>query len=96
MGEHLTSSVVSIDDNGEILVGQIAKERLITHPHVTAAAFKRYMGTEKQLKLGQYSFSPEELSSFVLKALKADAKAFFGYEVTEAVISVAAYFNDSQ
>ncbi|MCM3142272.1 molecular chaperone HscC [Brevibacillus sp. MER 51] len=96
LGEHLTSSVVSIDDNGEILVGQIAKERLITHPHVTAAAFKRYMGTEKLFKLGQYSFSPEELSSFVLKALKADAEAFFGYEVTEAVISVPAYFNDSQ
>ncbi|NRR03255.1 Hsp70 family protein [Brevibacillus sp. RS1.1] len=66
LGEYLTSSVVSIDDNGEILVGQIAKERLITHPHATAAAFKRYMGTEKLFKLGQYSFSPEELDTIIL------------------------------
>lgn len=96
LGENLTPSVVSVDENGEILVGQIAKERLITHPHLTAATFKRYMGTEKQYKLGKHSFSPEELSSFVIKALKADAEAFLGKEVTEAVISVPAYFNDAQ
>ncbi|MDR9853908.1 molecular chaperone HscC [Paenibacillus sp. VCA1] len=96
LGERLTPSIVSVDENGEILVGQIAKERLITHPELTAAAFKRYMGTEKIFRLGTYSFSPEELSSFVIKSLKADAEAFFGHEVTEAVISVPAYFNDTQ
>jgi molecular chaperone HscC len=96
LGSKLTPSVVSIDESNEILVGEIAKERLITHPELTAAAFKRYMGTEKTYHLGKYSFSPEELSSFVLKSLKADAEAFFGQEVEEAVISVPAYFNDAQ
>jgi molecular chaperone HscC len=96
LGSNLTPSVVSIDKNNEILVGEIAKERLITHPNLTASTFKRYMGTEKRYKLGKYSFSAEELSSFVLKSLKADAEAFFGQEVEEAVISVPAYFNDAQ
>ncbi|NEW09901.1 Hsp70 family protein [Paenibacillus sp. SYP-B3998] len=96
LGENLTPSVISVDENGEILVGQIAQERLITHPHVTAATFKRYMGTEKIIQLGKYSFLPEELSSFVIKSLKADAEAFLGHPVSEAVISVPAYFNDTQ
>ena len=96
LGEHLTPSVVSVDDNGELLIGQVAKERLITHPHLTVSVFKRYMGTEKRYRMGQHSFSPEELSSFVIRALKADAEAFLGKEVTEAVISVPAYFNDGQ
>ncbi len=96
LGSSLTPSVVSVDDNGEIIVGQIAKERLITHPQVTAAAFKRFMGTEKQFHLKNYIFSAAELSSFVLRSLKADAEAFLGEEVTEAVISVPAYFNDAQ
>lgn len=96
LNSNITPSVVSIDDNGEILVGEIAKERLISHPHMTAANFKRYMGTEKIYNLGKYSFSPQELSSFVLKSLKADAEAFLGEEVINAVISVPAYFNDTQ
>lgn len=96
LGSNLTPSVVSVDENGEIYVGQIAKERMITHPGLTAAAFKRYMGTEKIYHLGKYNFTPEELSSFVLRALKEDAESFFGYEVSEAVISVPAYFNDAQ
>ncbi|WP_046176177.1 molecular chaperone HscC [Domibacillus indicus] len=96
LGERLTPSVVSLGENGEMLVGEIAKERLITHPANTAAVFKRHMGTEKHYSLGSYHFSPEELSSFVLKALKQDAEAFLGEEVTEAVISVPAYFNDRQ
>ncbi|MGD8189080.1 molecular chaperone HscC [Brevibacillus ginsengisoli] len=96
LGENLTPSVVSVDESGEILVGQIAKERLITHPEATVAAFKRYMGTEKKYNLGKYTFTPEELSSFIVRRLKEDAEAFFGYPVTEAVISVPAYFNDAQ
>ncbi len=95
-GEHLTPSVISIDDNGEILVGQIAKERLITHPDVTISSFKRFMGTEKIFHLGKQSFNAAELSSFVLRSLKADAEAFLDEEVIEAVISVPAYFNDAQ
>lgn len=96
LGENLTPSIVGLDDNGEIVVGQIAKERLITHPNLTASTFKRYMGTEKIYRMGKYAFSPEELSSFVVKSLKADAEVYLGQEVTEAVISVPAYFNDAQ
>jgi molecular chaperone HscC len=96
LGSNLTPSVVSVDESGEIYVGHIAKERMITHPHLTAAAFKRYMGTEKVYSLGKYSFTPEELSSFVIRALKEDAEAFLQQEVVEAIISVPAYFNDTQ
>lgn len=96
LGNNLTPSVVSIDNNGEILVGQIAKERMITHPDKTAANFKRYMGTEKTYRLDSYSFTPIELSAFVIKSLKADAEAFLGQPVEEAIISVPAYFNDVQ
>lgn len=96
LGSNLTPSVVSVDENGEILVGQVAKERLITHPHLTVETFKRYMGSNKTFQLGSYTFSPEELSAFVIRSLKEDAEAFLGEPVTEAVISVPAYFNDAQ
>lgn len=95
-GSNLTPSVVSVDENEEIFVGQIAKERLITYPHLTLAAFKRYMGTTKTFKLGKYKFLPEELSSFVIRSLKQDAEAYLGEAIHEAVISVPAYFNDAQ
>lgn len=94
--EKMTPSVVSLIENDEIIVGRAAKERLITHPQLTAAAFKRYMGTSKKYNLGKYSLTPTELSSFVLKSLKADAEAFLNTQITEAVISVPAYFNDQQ
>ncbi|KRG13155.1 molecular chaperone HscC [Lederbergia galactosidilytica] len=96
LDQYLTPSVVSVDENGEILVGQVAKERLVTHPQHTASIFKRFMGTEKVYSLGPYQFSPEELSSFVIKMLKADAEAYLQEEITNAVISVPAYFNDTQ
>ncbi len=96
LGSNLTPSIVSVDDNGEVYTGQIARERLITHPNLTASVFKRFMGTEKLYKLGKYSFSPEELSSFIIKKLKDDAEHFLGQTVKEAIISVPAYFNDSQ
>lgn len=96
LGNRLTPSVVSVDENGEIVVGEVAKERLITHPGKTASVFKRYMGTSKAFSLGTYRFLPEELSAFILKSLKADAEAYLGKEITEAVISVPAYFNDAQ
>jgi len=93
---NLTPSVVSVDENNEILVGDVAKERLITHPECTASNFKRFMGSAKKFKLGAHQFTPEELSSFILKRLKEDAEAYLGEEVIEAVISVPAYFNDAQ
>lgn len=96
LGEKLTPSAVSIDENGEICVGAVARERLVTHPEASAASFKRYMGTNKVFTLAGHSFTPQELSSFVLRQLKEDAERFLGEEVTEAVISVPAYFNDNQ
>lgn len=96
LGETLTPSVVSVEENGEICVGAVAKERLVSHPEASAASFKRYMGTNKVFTLAGNSFTPQELSSFVLRQLKEDAERYLGEEVTEAVISVPAYFNDNQ
>ena len=96
LGAVLTPSVVSLDDNGDVLVGAAARERLTTHPERTAAAFKRYMGTARQISLGPRSFRAEELSSFVIRALLADAEAFLGHSIDEAVITVPAYFSDAQ
>jgi molecular chaperone HscC len=96
LGQTLTPSCVSLGEDGSVLIGQPARERLLTHPDRSAAAFKRYMGTARRLRLGDREFRPEELSALVLKSLKADAEAFLGEEVTEAVITVPAYFNDTQ
>ena len=83
LGEALTPSVVSIDDNGDILVGKIAKERLVTHPELSASVFKRTMGSRKIYKLGDKEFLPEELSALVLKALKEDAERYLGVPITK-------------
>ena len=96
LGDVLTPSVVGLTDEGELLVGKAAKERLSTHPDLTTARFKRLMGTSRKLKLGKLEMSPEEVSSFILKSLKEDAEADLGHPVKDAVISVPAYFNDPQ
>lgn len=96
LGEKLTPSVVSVDDDGVVYVGKTAKERKITNPDQTVDVFKRSMGTNKQFTVGDRTFNAEELSSLVLKALKNDAESYLGCEVKEAVISVPAYFNDAQ
>lgn len=95
-GGYLTPSVVSVDKDGSVLVGQTAKDRLISHPDRTAARFKRYMGTQKTFQLGDRVFRPEELSALVLRRLREDAEAYLGEPVTEAVISVPAYFAEAQ
>ncbi|MCR8932001.1 MULTISPECIES: molecular chaperone HscC [unclassified Pseudomonas] len=96
LGEVLTPSVVSLDEDDTILVGAAARARLTTHPERSAAAFKRFMGSDRQIRLGARLFSPEELSALVLGSLKQDAEAFLGHAVSEAVISVPAYFSDEQ
>ena len=96
LGEVLTPSCVSLDADGSVLVGRAARERLQTHPERTAAVFKRYMGSDKTIRLGSRNFRPEELSALILKALKADAEALLGEPVTEAIITVPAYFSDAQ
>ena len=96
LGKNLTPSCVGMDDDGTVLIGEAARARLQTHPHLTAALFKRYMGSERQTQLGKQTFRPEELSSMVLRSLKEDAEAFLGCKVTEAIITVPAYFSDAQ
>jgi molecular chaperone HscC len=96
LGSVLTPSAVSVEDDGTIVVGEAARDRAITHPERTALAFKRAMGTKRTYTLGTKSFRPEELSALVLGALKADAQAFLGETVTEAIVTVPAYFNDTQ
>jgi molecular chaperone HscC len=96
LGELLTPSAVSVTDDGTVLVGAPARARATTHPTRTALAFKRDMGTEKVIDLGQRKWSPQELSSLVLGALKRDAEAALGCVVEEAVITVPAYFGDLQ
>ncbi|MBB3063386.1 molecular chaperone HscC [Microbulbifer rhizosphaerae] len=96
LGDVLTPSVVGLDSAGKLVVGRTAKERLINHSDRTVAAFKRLMGTDHKVALGRQMFSATELSALVLRSLKEDAEAHLGETVTEAVISVPAYFNDNQ
>jgi molecular chaperone HscC len=96
LGQFLTPSVVGLDDEGRILVGQAAKERLHTHPKQTTSLFKRHMGSAHEVYLGDRAFRPEELSALVLKSLKEDIERAYGEPVLEAVISVPAYFSDAQ
>ena len=87
---------MSVLQDGTVLVGAAARERLVSHPGATAASFKIWMGTQKTLALGSRRFKPEELSAFVLRQLLEDARRYLGEDVEEAVISVPAYFNDNQ
>ncbi len=96
LGELLTPSVVGLDDQGQLVVGDIARERLHTHPHLTASLFKRYMGSARETQLGNRAYRAEELSAMLLRSLKADAERALGEPVHEAVISVPAYFSDAQ
>lgn len=96
LGKALTPSIVSVDENDNILVGETAKEYGLLHPNQVAQVFKRTMGTEQKYQLADKSYNAEELSAFVLKSLKEDAEAYLNEEVEEAVISVPAYFDDKR
>lgn len=96
LGDFLTPSCVSVDEDGTILIGKAARERLQTHPTQSAAVFKRHMGSNMQFSLGDRKFRAEELSALILRALKEDAEAALGQAITEAIITVPAYFSDAQ
>lgn len=96
LGKPLTPSAVSVDEEGTVYVGESALERRMLYPDTVAAAFKRSMGSDREFRLGKQKFKAEELSSFVLRAVKEDAEAYLGEPVTEAVISVPAYFDDKR
>lgn len=96
LGEYLTPSVVSVDEDNRFYIGKVAKERKVLYPNRTADVFKRSIGTNKVFDLGNMKFSAEELSSFILRRLKEDAEIYLGETVEEAIISVPAYFNDMQ
>lgn len=96
LGKNLTPSVVSVDEEGNVYVGETAKERMSLYPDSVAQTFKRSMGTEREYVLSGKKFKPEELSSMVIRALKEDAESYLGEEITEAVISVPAYFDDKR
>ena len=95
-GNRTTPSVVAFSKNGERLVGQIAKRQAVTNPENTVISIKRDMGTSKKVKIEGDEFSPQEISAMILQKLKSDAENYLGQKVTQAVITVPAYFSDSQ
>ncbi len=95
-GSYFTPSIVAVDDDGQILVGLPAKQYQLEHPERAASLFKRKMGSKEVVKLGNKSFTPEELSSFVIRSIVDDAERYLGEPVSEAIVSVPAYFYDSQ
>ena len=95
-GARTTPSVVNIKDNGEIIVGEIAKRQAITNPTSTVLSIKTHMGSDYKVHINGKDYTPQEISAMILKKLKKDAEAYLGEEVKEAVITVPAYFTDAQ
>ena len=95
-GNRTTPSVVAFSKNGERLVGQIAKRQAVTNPENTVISIKRKMGTNEKVDIDGEKFSPQEISAMILQKLKTDAENYLGQKITQAVITVPAYFSDSQ
>ena len=95
-GGRTTPSVVAFKKDGEILVGQVAKRQAVANPDHTVISIKREMGSDYRVNVDNKKYSPQEISSMILKKLKADAESYLGEKVNQAVITVPAYFNDSQ
>ncbi|NLP13016.1 MAG: molecular chaperone DnaK [Clostridium sp.] len=95
-GGRTTASVVAFSKTNERLVGQVAKRQAITNPERTVMSIKRDMGTDKKVKIDEKSFTPQEISAMILQKIKADAESYLGQTVSQVVITVPAYFSDSQ
>jgi molecular chaperone DnaK len=95
-GGRTTPSVVAFSKTGERMVGQVAKRQAITNPDRTISSIKRDMGTNRKIQIDSKAYTPQEISAFILMKLKADSEAYLGEKITQAVITVPAYFSDSQ
>ena len=95
-GNRTTPSVVAFTKTGERLVGDPAKRQAVTNPDRTVSSIKRYMGSDHKVEIDGKKYTPQEISAMILQKLKNDAESYLGEKVTEAVITVPAYFNDSQ
>ena len=94
-GNRTTPSVVAFSKTGERMVGQVAKRQAVTNADRTISSIKRHMGTDYKVDIDGKKYTPQEISAMILRKLKADAEAYLGQPVTEAVITVPAYFNDA-
>lgn len=95
-GNRTTPSIVAFKEDGELLVGDLAKRQAVMNPERTIGSIKRYMGTDRKVKIGDKEYTPQQISAFILSKLKKDAENYLGEEVTQAVITVPAYFQDAQ
>ena len=95
-GNRTTPSVVAFTKDGERLIGQVAKRQAVTNPDGTVQSIKREMGSDYKVNIADKSYTPQEISAMILSKLKSDAEAYLGQPVTQAVITVPAYFTDSQ
>ncbi|MBN1775495.1 MAG: Hsp70 family protein, partial [Clostridiales bacterium] len=95
-GNRTTPSVVAFSKTGERLIGQVAKRQAVTNPDRTVQSIKREMGSNFKVKIDDKEYSPQEISAMILGKMKSDAEAYLGQPVTQAVITVPAYFSDSQ
>src|SRR5437868_14402597 len=95
-GSRTTPSVVAFAKNGEVLVGEVAKRQAVTNSDRTIRSVKRHMGTDWKISLDGKDFTPQQISAFILQKLKRDAEAYLGETVTDAVVTVPAYFGDAE